>query len=525
MGRFKYLSLVFILLTASAGLLYYILVNTAFAERILPGVNFAGKQLSFANQDELNQFASSFSDNYIRKLDVYFDNIHFQVPIGDLDISISESEIQNYGKGSDITKVLSEGFALLGGKGINLDITFNTNIILKYFPYKIDQSNNGAHFEGENVKNCESNSYKLFFKESPLYEYAKISILYDTPLIISLSEILTDPAQGDIIQACLDYRTQVANLYSKIQDDQETENIKNSLVFQKTEGGYGFGILDYDKIIQSFQSIKSKLDTDAYQGEYILKGNKAYLYEQYQNGISLDVDRSMANLSYWLSIQDLDILSFSENRADILNHDYEIIDVSKLLAQGKTRIDIIRNGSFNWGMLNAEYGLEAINDYVVEPKQEFSFLRDSGADSHSYHIGGGICNATTTMFRTALEAGFEITERHPHYFNVPSYAWGYPENVVDAAFLSENPRLDLKFVNDLDYPVLLKLEITRDDNNFQYHTVSVYTSPNVPERKVEFFDFKKWNIRSDKVFDGSFSRRVYQSGELIRTDTFESKYR
>ena len=525
MGRFKYLSLVFILLTASAGLLYYILVNTVFAERIFPGVNFAGRQLSFANQDELNQFSSSFSDNSSKSLDVYFDNIHFQVPIKELNITISQKEIQNYGKGSDIAKVLSEGIALLGGKEINLDISFDVNVIIKYFPFKTDQLGNGAHFEGLYVKRCESDSYNLSFKESPLYEYAKISILYNTPLTIPLAEILTNPEQGSIIQACLDYRTQLANLYSKINDNQETENIKNALVFQKIDSGFGFGISDYEKIKQSFESIKLKTDTDAYEGKYIVKGYKAYLYEQYRNGKSLDVEKSMANLGYWLSIQNLDILSYTEKRAGILNSNYEIIDVFKLLAQGKTRIDIIRNGSYNWGMLNAEYGLRAIDGFVIEPKQEFSFLRDSGADRHSYHIGGGICNATTTMFRTALEAGFEITERHQHYFNVPSYSWGYPENVVDAAFLSDNPRLDLKFINDLDYPVLLKLEITRDDNNFQYHTVSVYTSPNIPERKVEFFDFKRWNISTDKVFDGSFSRKVYQAGALIRTDTFESKYR
>jgi vancomycin resistance protein YoaR len=257
----------------------------------------------------------------------------------------------------------------------------------------------------------------------------------------------------------------------------------------------------------------------------VKKGNNAYLYEKYRNGKSLDVEKTLANFEAWTQNQTSDILFYNEKKPEILSSGLVIIDVTKLLAQGKTRIDIIRNGKFNWGMLNAEYGLKAIDNFVIEPKQEFSFIRDSGAERHAYHIGGGICNATTTMFRTALEAGFEITERHQHFLNVASYAWGYPENVVDSAYFSSNPRLDLKFVNDLDYPVLLKLEITRDNNNFQYHTVSVYTNPNIPERKVEFYDFKKWNIRSEKVFNGSFSRKVYQSGVLLRQDTFESKYR
>lgn len=513
------------LLTSSVGLLYYIVINTVFAEKILPGVSFAGQQLNFEDQSELNQFITSLSDNSPQFLDVNFDNINFKVPLKELNINISQHEIENYGKGPDLSKVLTEGLALLGGKEINLDITFDPMAIIRYFPFKTEQSDTAATFDGLTLKNCENDSYNLSFNEYPLYGYAKLSILYNTPLVVSLDEILTDPSQHDIIRGCLEYKSQLAKLFLRIPDEIEALNIQDGLVFQKVSSNYAFRIENNDLITQSLNSIKSKTDQDVVEGKYITKGDKAYVYEQYKNGKSLDITTSLSNLDTWLTNQDIDILSYIEKKASILNSSYTIIDVSKLLAQGKTRIDIIRDGKFNWGMLNAEYGLKAIDNYVVEPKQEFSFIRDSGAERHAYYIGGGICNATTTMFRTALEAGFQITERSQHYFNVASYAWGYPENVVDAAFMSDNPRLDLKFVNDLDYPVLLKLEITRDNNNFQYHTVNVYTSPNVPERKVELFDFKRWNIRGSKVFDGSFSRKVYQAGSLIREDTYVSRYR
>jgi vancomycin resistance protein YoaR len=525
MNRFKFFSLVFLLLASSAGLLYYIVVNTVFAERILPSVSIAGKQISFANQDELNYFSSTFSDNSQKPLEVYFDDIKFEVPINELKVRISQHEATNYGKGSDITKVITEGLALLGGKEIVLDIFFDSNVIINYFPFKIEPSDKSAFIDGFAIKNCDSNKYNLSINETALYEYAKKALLFDTPLKVSLEEILNNPSQRDIIKACTEYRAQLQNLSQKLPDESEFQNIKNSLIFLKTNYGYGFNILDFDNLEKSFQSIKLKADKPALDGNYVIKGNKAYFYEKYQTGKSLDIEKSLSNLSYWFTIKNIDILSYDEVIPNILKNNYEIIDVSKLLAQGKTRIDIIRDGKYNWGMVNAEYGLKAIDNYVIAPKNEFAFITDSGASNHAYPIGGGICNATTTMFRTALEAGFEITERHQHSSNVESYAWGYPENLVDAAFLTDSPKLDLKFINDLDFPVLLKLEITRDDNNYQYHTVNVYTSPQAPERKVEIFDFKKWNIRSSKVFDGSFTRNVYQDGTLIRTDTFESKYR
>ena len=202
----------------------------------------------------------------------------------------------------------------------------------------------------------------------------------------------------------------------------------------------------------------------------------------------------------------------------------EIIDITNLYGTGKTRIDIIRNGIHNYGMDSAVRGLNAIDTFIVNPHTEFSFINDSGSMIGKFRVGGGICNATTTIFRAALEAGFQITERHQHWFNVGSYAWGYPENIVDAAYYTDNPINDLKFINDLDYPVMLKLEITQDGNNYQYHTIRMYTSPKAPTRKVEIFDFKKWNVKSSTIFTGSFTRKVYQEGVILREDTFTSRY-
>jgi vancomycin resistance protein YoaR len=96
-------------------------------------------------------------------------------------------------------------------------------------------------------------------------------------------------------------------------------------------------------------------------------------------------------------------------------------------------------------------------------------------------------------------------------------------NIVDAAYLT-TPVVDFKFINDLNYPILIKTEITRPGDNWQYHTLKVYTSSEAPDRTVEFYDWKKWNEYSSKVFEAHFKRKVIQNGEEIRNDEFYSKY-
>ena len=40
-------------------------------------------------------------------------------------------------------------------------------------------------------------------------------------------------------------------------------------------------------------------------------------------------------------------------------------------------------------------------------------------------VGGGVCQVSTTLFRTAFFAGFPIEERHPHAYRVSYYEKTY----------------------------------------------------------------------------------------------------
>lgn len=91
-------------------------------------------------------------------------------------------------------------------------------------------------------------------------------------------------------------------------------------------------------------------------------------------------------------------------------------------------------------------------------------------------IGGGVCQVSSTLYNTLLNAGIIPTERLNHMMPV-----GYIATGLDAT-LADN-LIDLKFVNDYDYPIVINSnavngvltielwsnEVTDDGINYQTH--------------------------------------------------------
>lgn len=75
-------------------------------------------------------------------------------------------------------------------------------------------------------------------------------------------------------------------------------------------------------------------------------------------------------------------------------------------------------------------------------------------------LGGGICQLTNMLYEAALNAGFEIVERHPHTRKVP----GAPANKPDATVAWNH--IDLRFRPLQD--VVLKVFLTADELHVQF---------------------------------------------------------
>ncbi len=141
---------------------------------------------------------------------------------------------------------------------------------------------------------------------------------------------------------------------------------------------------------------------------------------------------------------------------------------TKLIASHRTTAANVYASNFNM-----ELAIKAASGYEVKPGATFSFNKMTGDTTNGYEhrysngvvgsyvpstaivsgkyeqqYGGGICQASTTLYNCAMKADMDPVERHAHQF--PS---SYADYGLDATVDYGN--LDMKFKNNKDYSVYI----------------------------------------------------------------------
>ncbi|TXK72775.1 VanW family protein [Paenibacillus sp. N3.4] len=124
------------------------------------------------------------------------------------------------------------------------------------------------------------------------------------------------------------------------------------------------------------------------------------------------------------------------------------------------------NSNNKFRFINIKLAAQAINNYVVQPGETFSFNRVVGVRTRergympakvivrgefSEGIGGGICQISSTLFNAADRAGLQIVERYSHSRSVP-----YVPSGRDATVNWGGP--DFSFKNNYNQPVLIRAQ-------------------------------------------------------------------
>lgn len=114
---------------------------------------------------------------------------------------------------------------------------------------------------------------------------------------------------------------------------------------------------------------------------------------------------------------------------------------------------------------NVELAASKVNKTLLMPNDEFSYAEKVAPvdAAHGYvdatiflngkavpGIGGGICQVSSTLYNTQLEAGIIATERRNHSLSVNYVPLGQDATMADNA-------IDLKFINTLDYPIYINV--------------------------------------------------------------------
>jgi vancomycin resistance protein YoaR len=160
-------------------------------------------------------------------------------------------------------------------------------------------------------------------------------------------------------------------------------------------------------------------------------------------------------------------------------------------------------------------------------------------------VGGGVCQVSTTLFRTAFMAGFPVLERHPHAYRVSYYeqtATSVDEKWAGLDATVFVPVVDFKFVNDSPYWLLMetyfhpnsrsltwKFYSTSDGRKVEWESSGPQNTVDPPDPVYEENpDLAKGQIvQVDWAAVGAdvtVTRTVYKDGQVWFSDSFITQY-
>jgi vancomycin resistance protein YoaR len=160
-------------------------------------------------------------------------------------------------------------------------------------------------------------------------------------------------------------------------------------------------------------------------------------------------------------------------------------------------------------------------------------------------VGGGVCQVSTTLFRTALYGGYPIVERNAHAYRVYYYeqtADGTDPSLAGLDATVYFPLVDLKFKNDRPYWLLMETYFSARDDSLTWKFYSgddgrVANVQNLGLRNIvpapdpliqENPDLPPGTCKqTDYAGDGAditVTRSVSRAGAVLFTDTFKTHY-
>lgn len=198
-------------------------------------------------------------------------------------------------------------------------------------------------------------------------------------------------------------------------------------------------------------------DTD---GTIVILKKEQYGYELDTNKILEDV------LKYFSALPNKKVMSLPVKTTSptITSSNYKKLGLKEKVGSGKSNF----RGSPKNRIHNIHNAADKFEGIIIAPNEIFSFVENLGNvdESTGYkeelviknnetipEFGGGICQISTTLFRSAVNTGLEITERRNHAYPVQYYS---PQGTDATVYI---PKPDLQFKNNTSKYIMLQPHI------------------------------------------------------------------
>ncbi len=283
------------------------------------------------------------------------------------------------------------------------------------------------------------------------------------------------------------------------------------------------------------------------------------LIEQEKIGMELDINQSIIEIEQQLSEGNHEIaLIINKTNPDVTGvNTAEELGITELVSTETTYF----YGSDSARMNNIETAAENFHGIFIAPGETFSMVEQLGdisldtgyaeawiiyGDRTIKGVGGGVCQVSTTLFRTVFFGGFPVVERSSHSYRVLYYEQrANGNNNPKLAGLDATvyvPLVDLKFTNDSEYWLLMETYVNKSERwiTWKFYSTSdgrtvnwsttglkqkkdppdpIYEeNPELAKGAVKQVD---WAVVGATV---TVTRDVYRDGQKLWQDIFKTKY-
>lgn len=218
-----------------------------------------------------------------------------------------------------------------------------------------------------------------------------------------------------------------------------------------------------DSAVAYTASVLDDKKVDAHVLTFSPQSDPIFTYEEGHDGMEIDKSELKQKIKIILDKYHTGQINLERN---LVKNSSSIEDIKKntaLISEFSTVSTNNANGNNNMSL-----AMKFINGTVLNPGETFSFnevVGDSNQPSRGFlpaasilngkivmSYGGGVCQASTTVYGAAIRANMTILERYNHRYKSSYVPYG-----EDAAIDYGN--LDLKFRNDLNMPVYISAEM------------------------------------------------------------------
>ena len=344
----------------------------------------------------------------------------------------------------------------------------------------------------------------------------------------------------------------------------DSQVIANMLIVQRAENSSGAEIqvaLDNAKLREILMGVQPQVDRGAQNARFYFDdaSRQLVLIQSATIGRALDVEASI------IAINDA-LLQGEHNVAlQVVEDQPKVTDISTAAELGITEL-VSSETSFFYGssaerIQNIQAAASRFHGLLIAPGETFSMgdaLGDVSLDNGFAEaliiyggrtikgVGGGVCQVSTTLFRTVFFGGFPVVERYSHAYRVSyyeqSYSGGIDPNLAGLDATVYFPLVDFKFTNDTPYWLLMetylnvegrsltwKMYSTSDGRSVTWTTTGPQNITPPPKPLFQENDeLKAGQIRQvDWAANGAdvvVSRTISKNGAVYFSDQFKTHY-